>query len=169
MHAYVFVWVYVVLWDWCLFLKCLVMENFSQYHVDECFIIIHALLGLVFKLDLCWKILYINCSFHIAEMAVLAEKSSEFVCVVLKGEQDVGGCTHVYLAVLIWTHHRARAESCINLETNALRVVQLPSIHGIYKYQTASSNISSFFQYKHLWFDAFTLCFCFISCLLHKF
>lgn len=63
-------------------------------------------------------------------MAGRTEKNSEFLCMVLKGEQDVGGCTHVYIAILIYTHHIARADSYINLETNAVNVVQLFSIHG---------------------------------------
>lgn len=96
------------------------IEYFIQYCVDGCFIIIYALFGLVFKLDLCWKILYINCPFHVPEMAVLTEKNSAFLCMVLKGEQDVGGCTHVYIAILIYTHHIARADICINIETNAV-------------------------------------------------
>lgn len=63
-------------------------------------------------------------------MAGVTEKNSEFLCTVLKGEQDVGGCTHVYIAILIYPHHIARADSYINLETNAVNVVQLPSIRG---------------------------------------
>lgn len=63
-------------------------------------------------------------------MAALTEKNSKFLCTVLKGEQDVGGCTHVYIAIHIYTYRVAIADSNINLETNAVNAMQLPSIHG---------------------------------------
>lgn len=37
---------------------------------------------------------------------------------------------HVYIAIHIYTHRTAIADSYINLETNAVNAVQLPSIHG---------------------------------------
>lgn len=138
---------------WCLYLKCLVIENFSQYWVDGCFIIIYALFGLVFKLGLCWKILYINCPFHIPYSRngwSFTEKNSEFLCMVLKGEQDVGGCTHVYIAILIYTHHIARADSFINIETNALSAVQLFSIRGSIQIYNCFYQHDLIFQYKCL-------------------
>lgn len=67
---------------------------------------------------------------QITEMAALTEKNSKFLCTVWKGEQDVGGCTHMYRAIHIYTHHIAIADSYVNLETNAVNAMQLPSIHG---------------------------------------
>jgi len=63
-------------------------------------------------------------------MAARTEKSSKFLCTVLKSEQDVGGCTHVYIAIHFYTHHIAIADRYINLETKAVNAMQLPSIHG---------------------------------------
>lgn len=57
----------------CLFIKWLLIENFSQHFVDGRFInlsfFFFSFLSLVFKLDLCCKIMYINCScpFHITD------------------------------------------------------------------------------------------------------
>lgn len=55
--------------------------------------------------------MYINCSILIAlavlqitQMAALTEKNSKFLCTVLKEEEDVSGCTHVYIAIHIYTH-----------------------------------------------------------------
>lgn len=63
-------------------------------------------------------------------MAALTEKNSKFLCIVLKGEQDVGGCAHVYIAIHIYTHRIAIADSYINLETNVVNAIQLPSVHA---------------------------------------
>lgn len=83
-------------------------------------------------------------------MASLTEKNSEFLCTVLKEEQDVGGCTHVYIAILIYTHHIARADSYIKFETNAVNVVQLFRIHGKILIYNGFCQHNFFFQYNRL-------------------
>lgn len=83
-------------------------------------------------------------------MASLTEKNSEFLCMALKEEQDVGGCTHVYIAILIYTHHIARADSYIEFVTNAVNVVQLFSVHGNIPIYNGFYQHNFFFQYNRL-------------------